>query len=186
MNSSRNSAQDKKIVIAIDGFFVGRQEHLCTDARRPARLYIHRYGGHVPCRDALRYRTRSDTERCSRPGAARGDARGDSDFLPVQSRRQASDIYVNGECVEEKIRGIEVSAAVSSVSSIPEVRRKLVALQQRMGKDKGVVMDGRDIGTVVFPDAGAETLHDGRPEGAGRAPLRGGFGHGETTYRWRR
>ena len=44
-------------------------------------------------------------------------------------------------------------AAVSSVSSIPEVRRKLVALQQRMGKDKGVVMDGRDIGTVVFPDA---------------------------------
>ncbi len=68
-------------------------------------------------------------------------------------RRQASDIYVNGECVEEKIRGIEVSAAVSSVSSIPEVRRKLVALQQRMGKDKGVVMDGRDIGTVVFPDA---------------------------------
>ena len=69
-------------------------------------------------------------------------------------RRQASDIYVNGECVEEKIRGIEVSAAVSSVSSIPEVRRKLVALQQRMGKDKGVVMDGRDIGTVVLPDAG--------------------------------
>lgn len=101
-------------------------------------------------------------------------------------RRQASDIYVNGECVEEKIRGIEVSAAVSSVSSIPEVRRKLVALQQRMGKDKGVVMDGRDIGTVVFPDAEPETLHDGRPEGAGRAPLRGAFGHGETTYRWRR
>lgn len=79
-------------------------------------------------------------------------------------RRQASDIYVNGECVEEKIRGIEVSAAVSSVSSIPEVRRKLVALQQRMGKDKGVVMDGRDIGTVVLPDAELKVFLTASPE----------------------
>lgn len=79
-------------------------------------------------------------------------------------RRQASDIYVNGECVEEKIRGIEVSAAVSSVSSIPEVRRKLVALQQRMGKDKGVVMDGRDIGTVVLPDAQLKVFLTASPE----------------------
>lgn len=67
--------------------------------------------------------------------------------------RQASDIYVNGECVESLIRGIEVSAMVSKVSSIPAVREKLVAQQQRMGRDKGIVMDGRDIGTVVFPDA---------------------------------
>lgn len=67
--------------------------------------------------------------------------------------RQASDVYVNGECVEDRIRGIEVSRAVSSVSRIPAVREKLVALQQQMGRDKGVVMDGRDIGTVVFPDA---------------------------------
>lgn len=67
--------------------------------------------------------------------------------------RGASDIYVNGVCVEDRIRGIEVSDAVSRVSRIPEVRAKLVALQQRMGAEKGVVMDGRDIGTVVFPDA---------------------------------
>ncbi len=67
--------------------------------------------------------------------------------------RGASDIYVNGERVEGRIRTIEVSNCVSAVSSIAEVRTKLVALQQEMGRDKGIVMDGRDIGTVVFPDA---------------------------------
>ncbi len=67
--------------------------------------------------------------------------------------RCASDIYLNGVCVEGKIRGIEVSNLVSRVSSLAPVRRKLVAMQQAMGKDKGVVMDGRDIGTVVFPEA---------------------------------
>lgn len=69
------------------------------------------------------------------------------------SDRQASDIYVNGIPVENKIRTIEVSNFVSAVSRIPRVRKKLVAMQQDMGRDKGVVMDGRDIGTVVFPDA---------------------------------
>ena len=67
--------------------------------------------------------------------------------------RGASDIYVNGELAEGRIRTIEVSNCVSRVSSIREVREKLVAMQQRMGRDRGVVMDGRDIGTVVFPDA---------------------------------
>lgn len=67
--------------------------------------------------------------------------------------RGASDIYVNGDRVEGKIRTIEVSNCVSGVSAIPEVRRKLVALQQEMGGRKGIVMDGRDIGTTVFPQA---------------------------------
>ena len=69
------------------------------------------------------------------------------------SERGASDIYVNGELAEGKIRSIEVSNCVSGVSSIREVREKLVAMQQQMGRERGVVMDGRDIGTVVFPDA---------------------------------
>jgi cytidylate kinase len=67
--------------------------------------------------------------------------------------RGASDIYVNGDLVESKIRTIEVSNCVSAVSSIGAVRQKLVAMQQEMGRKKGVVMDGRDIGTVVFPEA---------------------------------
>ena len=69
------------------------------------------------------------------------------------AERGASDIYVNGELAEGRIRTIEVSNCVSSVSSIREVREKLVAMQQQMGRERGVVMDGRDIGTVVFPDA---------------------------------
>ena len=68
-------------------------------------------------------------------------------------QRGASDIYVNGDLVEGKIRGIEVSNSVSAVSSIGAVRQKLVAMQQQMGRNGGVVMDGRDIGTVVFPNA---------------------------------
>ena len=67
--------------------------------------------------------------------------------------RGASDIYVNGSLVEGKIRTIEVSNLVSAVSSVGAVRQKLVAMQQEMGRKGGVVMDGRDIGTVVFPNA---------------------------------
>ena len=67
--------------------------------------------------------------------------------------RGASDIYINGEFAEDRIRGIEVSNCVSKVSQVLQVREKLVAMQQQMGQRRGVVMDGRDIGTVVFPDA---------------------------------
>ena len=60
---------------------------------------------------------------------------------------------LNGENVETEIRHMAVSNAVSPVATIPQVRSRLVALQQQMGKEKGIVMDGRDIGTTVFPDA---------------------------------
>ncbi len=64
-----------------------------------------------------------------------------------------SEMYLNGTNVETEIRTLEVSNYVSKVAEISEVRTKLVEQQQKMGKDKGIVMDGRDIGTVVFPDA---------------------------------
>ena len=64
-----------------------------------------------------------------------------------------AEMYLNGINVEKEIRTIEVSGFVSRVAELPEVRTKLVEQQKAMGKDKGVVMDGRDIGTVVFPDA---------------------------------
>ena len=64
-----------------------------------------------------------------------------------------AETYLNGENVEHEIRGMEVSAHVSAIAAIDFVRTALVAQQQRMGHDKGIVMDGRDIGTVVFPDA---------------------------------
>ena len=64
-----------------------------------------------------------------------------------------AEMYLNGTNVEKAIRTIEVSGYVSKVAEISEVRAKLVEQQQEMGKNKGIVMDGRDIGTVVFPDA---------------------------------
>ena len=63
------------------------------------------------------------------------------------------DTYLNGELVEDKIRTMEVSSHVSPIATLGFVREAMVAQQQQMGKDKGVVMDGRDIGTTVFPDA---------------------------------
>jgi len=64
-----------------------------------------------------------------------------------------SEMYLNEVNVEQEIRTLEVSNFVSKVAEIPEVRAKLVEQQQEMGKNKGIVMDGRDIGTVVFPEA---------------------------------
>jgi len=64
-----------------------------------------------------------------------------------------AEMYLNDVNVEKEIRTIEVSSFVSRVAEIPQVRSKLVEQQQEMGKRKGIVMDGRDIGTVVFPDA---------------------------------
>jgi cytidylate kinase len=64
-----------------------------------------------------------------------------------------AEMYLNGINVEKEIRTIEVSSFVSKVAEISEVRAKLVEQQQEMGRNKGIVMDGRDIGTIVFPDA---------------------------------
>lgn len=66
---------------------------------------------------------------------------------------KVSEIYLNGVNVNAEIRTMEVSNTVSTVATVPEVRQQLVELQQQMGALKGIVMDGRDIGTVVFPDA---------------------------------
>ena len=64
-----------------------------------------------------------------------------------------AEIFLNGVNVENQIRTIQVSNLVSKIAAISQVRKKMVTIQKKIGKDKGVVMDGRDIGTVVFPDA---------------------------------
>lgn len=69
------------------------------------------------------------------------------------THKKASDVYLNGENVEDKIRSPKISSYVSGVSAIKEVREKLTSLQKAIGEDKGVVMDGRDIGTDVLPHA---------------------------------
>jgi cytidylate kinase len=78
------------------------------------------------------------------------------------SNRSAT--FLDGRNVEKEIRTLEVSNHVTLVSPVPEVRAKLVRLQQALGREKGVVMDGRDIGTVVFPDAEVKLFMTARPE----------------------
>lgn len=73
--------------------------------------------------------------------------------LRLNPETQRLDTYLNGECVEREIRTMEVSRHVSLIAALPFVRSAMVEMQREMGKEKGVVMDGRDIGTVVFPHA---------------------------------
>ncbi len=72
--------------------------------------------------------------------------------------------FLNGENVEREIRGLEVSNHVSPIAAIPFVRTALVAQQQKMGREGGIVMDGRDIGTVVFPNAELKLFLTASPE----------------------
>lgn len=75
-----------------------------------------------------------------------------------------AEMYLNSENIEKEIRTIEVSSFVSKIAEISEVRSKLVEQQQEMGKNKAIVMDGRDIGTVVFPDAELKIFMTASPE----------------------
>ncbi len=77
---------------------------------------------------------------------------------------QLPQTYLNGVCVEKQIRTMEVSSSVSPVAALPEVRHAMVAQQQALGKLKGIVMDGRDIGTTVFPDAELKIFVTASPE----------------------
>ncbi len=148
-----SNQKKKKIVIAIDGFSsCGKSTFAKAIAARLGYIFID---------TGAMYR--AVTLYALENGAIRSgivDEDAVEALLPqieitfrFNPRRGASDIYVNGDLAEGRIRSIEVSNCVSGVSSIRAVREKLVAMQQSMGRDRGVVMDGRDIGTVVFPDA---------------------------------
>ena len=143
----------KKIVIAIDGFSsCGKSTFAKAIAARLGYIFIDTgamYRAVTLC--AIRQGAVDESSVNEQAVVALLD--GVNVSFKFNAERGASDVYVNGECVESEIRTIEVSNCVSRISSIREVREKLVALQQQMGRDRGVVMDGRDIGTVVFPDA---------------------------------
>jgi len=80
------------------------------------------------------------------------------------SKTEKNITFLNEENIEDEIRRTEVSNNVSPISTIPEVRKEMVKQQRENGKDKGIVMDGRDIGTVVFPDAELKIFMTASPE----------------------
>ncbi len=154
----------KKIIIAVDGFSsCGKSTFAKAIAARLGYIFID---------TGAMYR--AVTLYAQQHGAIRSgmiDEEAVCRLLPeiqiafrFNPERGASDIYVNGDRVEGLIRSIEVSNSVSGVSAIPQVRSKLVAMQQEMGRRKGIVMDGRDIGTTVFPEAELKIFMKADPE----------------------
>lgn len=144
----------KKITIAIDGFSSCGKSTMAKDlARRIGYIYVD---------TGAMYR--AVTLFALQGGLFRADG---SILLDELQERMADihitfrlnpetgrpDTYLNGTCVEHEIRSLEVSNHVSPIAAVPFVREALVAQQQEMGRGGGIVMDGRDIGTTVFPDA---------------------------------
>ena len=99
----------------------------------------------------------------------------------VNSSNGNADIYLNGENVESQIRTLEVANGASRVSTLAAVRTELVRQQQLMGKTKGIVMDGRDIGTVVFPDAELKIFLTASPEIRAKRRMEEMMAKGETV-----
>ena len=144
---------DKKIVIAVDGFSsCGKSTFAKMVAARVGYVFIDTGAMY---RAVTLYALENGAIDNGEVNAERLISMLDRILINFKfnPERGASDIYIGDRCVEDQIRGIEVSNQVSKVSSIPAVRSKLVVMQKNMGLGKGVVMDGRDIGTVVFPDA---------------------------------
>ncbi len=145
---------EKKIIIAIDGHSSCGKSTMAKDlARRIGYVYVD---------TGAMYR--SVTLYALRHGLFNPDGTVKTDLLREQMPEISisfkfnpetgrPDTYLNGELVERDIRSLEVSNHVSPIAAIPFVRADMVAQQQRMGQEKGIVMDGRDIGTTVFPDA---------------------------------
>ena len=144
----------KKITIAIDGFSSCGKSTMAKDLAKKL--------GYVYVDTGAMYR--AVTLYAMRNGLFNADGSIKTADLERQMNKinitfklnktaERPDTYLNNELVENDIRTLEVSNHVSQIAAIPFVREAMVAQQQRMGKDKGVVMDGRDIGTTVFPEA---------------------------------
>lgn len=154
----------KKIVIAVDGFSSCGKSTMAKDLAKEI--------GYIYIDSGAMYR--AVTLYCIQNGLFEDD-RIDEDKLQEQLDRIGitfrfnpstgrPDTYLNGVCVEKEIRSMEVANRVSPVAALAFVRHAMVAKQQEMGEAKGIVMDGRDIGTVVFPDAELKIFVTATPE----------------------
>lgn len=154
---------DKKIIIAIDGYSsCGKSTMAKALAKAIGYIYVdtgamYRGIGLAALQHGLVSETGIDSAGLERllPELCL-DFRLGADGLP--------ELYLNGVCVEQHIRSMEVSSLASKVSALPAVREAMTAQQRRMGEARGIVMDGRDIGTVVFPQAELKVFVTARPE----------------------
>jgi len=153
----------KKIVVAIDGFSSGGKSTMAKDlAQDVGYTYIdsgamYRAVALYALRNGWITENDIDIEELKKNiGSLK------IDFKP--NEQGVSETYLNGENVEKEIRTLEVANAASRVSALDFVRKELVRQQQQIGLQKGIVMDGRDIGTVVFPQAELKIFLTASPE----------------------
>lgn len=145
----------KKITIAIDGHSSCGKSTMAKDlARELGYIYVDTGAMY---RSVTLYALRNGLISGQQVNETQLEADINANKIQVSFKFNAEagrpDTYLNGELVEQEIRQMEVSSRVSVIAALPFVRTMLTRQQQEMGKDKGIVMDGRDIGTAVFPDA---------------------------------
>lgn len=154
----------KKITIAIDGFSSCGKSTMAKDlAREIGYIYIdsgamYRAVTLYSIENSIFQNDKIDTKRLEK------HINDIHISFHLNSETGRPDTYLNGKNVENKIRTMDVSSHVSSIAALSFVREAMVAQQQEMGKAKGIVMDGRDIGTTVFPDAELKIFVTASPE----------------------
>jgi CMP/dCMP kinase len=151
----------KKIIIAIDGYSSCGKSTLARELA--VQLGYNYIDSGAMYRAITLYFLRNTVDLTDHNAVQAAIANINLSFV-FNEHRQASDIYLNDENAEPYIRDMIVSEKVSEVAAIKAVRTFAVAQQQRMGQDKGIVMDGRDIGTAVFPDAELKLFVTADPE----------------------
>ena len=143
----------KKITIAIDGFSsTGKSTIAKQLAKKLEYIYVDT-GAMYRAVTLYAMQQNYVSETLFNPNDLIADLDNISLSFTFNEQLGFAEMFLNGTNVEKEIRTIEVSKLVSKVAAISEIRKKLVKEQQEMGKNKGIVMDGRDIGTVVFPNA---------------------------------
>jgi cytidylate kinase len=154
----------KKMIIAIDGFSSCGKSTMAKSLARVLR-YMYIDSGAM-YRAVTLYALRNNWIKNGSPDipSILGGLHKISISFDYNQDEERNITYLCGENVEEEIRRLEVSENVSPVSTIPEVRQEMVVLQRKLGENKGIVMDGRDIGTVVFPHADIKIFMTADPE----------------------
>lgn len=153
----------KKIVVAIDGFSSCGKSTMAKDlARKVGYIYIDTGAMYRAVSLYALKNELMDENTIDEVGLQKIISEIEITFKP--NNQGQSETFLNGENVEKQIRTLEVANGASRVSTLKFVRERLVALQREMGKEKGVVMDGRDIGTVVFPNAELKVFLTASPE----------------------
>jgi len=154
--------KEDNLIIAVDGFSSTGKS---TFARKIAGKYDLLYVDSGAMYRAVTYwALQNDAVQDGSPNTEKILSKLDSLKIEFKKENDENRVYLNGEDIEDQIRSMKVSALVSPVSKIPEVRERMVELQRDMSENRSVIMDGRDIGTVVFPDADIKIFMTADPQ----------------------